>query len=215
MRRTHTGSLRPEQPAADGRLSAPSAERNLAPILEVLRDHMPASGSAVELASGTGQQIVAFAEAYPDIVWTPTDVEDGRLASIEAWRASASAANVNAAIRLNVEQAVWPFAPNSIDVVATSNLLHLISEGAVQSLFDGVGRILRPGGKCFVYGPFMRDGALVSEGDRQFHAALVAEDPAIGYKDRDAVAHMAEKAGLRLVEWRAMPANNLMMVAAA
>ncbi len=196
-------------------MSAPAAARNLAPILDVLRAHLPAEGRAVEFASGTGQHVVAFAEAFPRIAWTPTDVDAGRLASIQAWRAAAGLANLSAPLRLNVEQADWPFPPASMDVAVTVNLLHLIAADVAQRLFDGIGRTLKPGGRCFVYGPFLRNGTFASDGDREFHRALSAQDPAIGYKDQDAVTLMAEAAGLRVLEWRAMPANNLMLVASA
>ena len=72
--KTHAGNIQPTEAAPDGRLNAPSAARNLAPILSVLRRNLPGQGRAVELASGTGQHMAAFAEAFPGIHWTPTDV---------------------------------------------------------------------------------------------------------------------------------------------
>ena len=53
------------QPLPGGKLSAPAAERNASAILEVVQAHAPAGGRALELASGTGQHMVAFARALP------------------------------------------------------------------------------------------------------------------------------------------------------
>ncbi len=215
MRRIHTGGVAGADIPPSGPLRAPSAERNLAPIMSLLQEHMPAGGQALEFASGTGQHIVAFAKAFSGVVWTPTDVEPRHLDSIRAWRAASGLSNLNAPIDLNVEQPEWPFPTASMDVAVTINLLHLVSGDAVRSLFNGIGRTLKPGGVCFVYGPFRRDGQFVSEGDRSFHAALAAQDPAIGYKDREVVEAMATDGGLTVRAWREMPANNLMMIAGA
>jgi SAM-dependent methyltransferase len=210
---THTGTIQPLAAGPDGRLTAPAAARNLAPILAVLRRLLPETGRAVELASGTGQHIAAFAEAFPGIHWTPTDVERERLASIAAWRAAGGCANLEPPALLNVADPVWPFAAESADLVLTVNLLHLIPAPAAEALFTGAARLLRQGGLCIIYGPFMRNDAFVSEGDRSFHESLRRMDPAIGYKSREWVTARALAAGLDPVEWVEMPANNLMLVA--
>ena len=212
--KTHTGNIQQTEAAPDGRLNAPSAARNLAPILSVLRRNLPGQGRAVELASGTGQHMAAFAEAFPGIHWTPTDVEPERLSSIEAWRAASGLGNFAPPLPLNVGETEWPFPPDSIDVILTVNLLHLVSSATAESLFAGAATVLRPGGLCIVYGPFMRDGGFVSEGDRSFHATLQGMDPAIGYKDKAWVADCAASRNLLVREWVEMPANNLMLVAA-
>jgi hypothetical protein len=212
-RKTHTGNIQPTEASPDGRLNAPSAARNLAPILTVLRSHLPAAGCAIEFASGTGQHIAAFAEAFPGIHWTPTDVEPERLVSIEAWRAASGLPNLAAPLHLNVGDPEWPFTPASMDAALTINLLHLVSSATVESLFAGAATLLKPGGLCIIYGPFMRDGQFVSEGDRSFHTTLQGMDSAIGYKDKAWVEECAAARGLHAKEWVQMPANNLMLVA--
>ena len=58
----------------DGRLDAPAFHRNHEPIWSVLApfllDH---AGDVLEIGSGTGQHVVAFAGKSPDIVWWPSD----------------------------------------------------------------------------------------------------------------------------------------------
>ncbi|MGB8812232.1 MAG: DUF938 domain-containing protein, partial [Paracoccaceae bacterium] len=58
----------------DGRRHAPSATRNAAPILAVLRAEAPVRGRLLELASGSGQHAAEFAAALPGLDWQPTDV---------------------------------------------------------------------------------------------------------------------------------------------
>ena len=210
MRPIYIGTIKPSPPEADGRLNATAAARNLEPILAVLRDHMPKSGKAVEIASGTGQHCAAFAEAFPNVHWQPTDVVPERLASIDAWAQTAGTNNLASATSLNVEAPEWPFAAGSANVLILVNLLHLISDSAADAVFRGANRILASGGRFFVYGPFLRDGAFASEGDASFHASLRQQDQDIGYKDADGVVKLAANQGLSVIERRDMPANNLM-----
>ena len=64
-----TGRLPPSASVAhaqDGaKLHAPAAARNAQALLTLLHDHAPASGKALELASGTGQHIIGFARTMP------------------------------------------------------------------------------------------------------------------------------------------------------
>ncbi len=211
---TYTGPTRSETKVVDGKLNSPASARNLESILGVLRQHLPATGTAVELASGSGQHIAAFAAAFPGIHWMPTDVEPERLASIEAWRQESGQANISPPLLLNVVDSDWPVSLQSADATLTVNLLHLVNADVAKALFVGVARTLKPGGQAFIYGPITRQGEFVSEGDRSFHATLQDMDPAIGYKDQNWIAAEIQAAGLRVKEWIAMPANNLMLVAA-
>ena len=77
-----------------GKLHAPSAVRNVAPICEALTAIAPAQGNALEIASGTGQHVLAFAKAMPTIKWQPTEVEHTRMVSIDAYRADSELSNI-------------------------------------------------------------------------------------------------------------------------
>ena len=78
-------------------LHAPAAERNRAPILEVLRAELPATGRVLEIASGTGQHVVHFAQALPGLTWQPSDPDPRQRASIVARVAQAGLGNVEPA----------------------------------------------------------------------------------------------------------------------
>ena len=63
------------------------AERNKAPITDVMAEFLPETGEVLEIASGSGQHVVHFAERFASLNWQPTDLQDDRVASINAYRA--------------------------------------------------------------------------------------------------------------------------------
>ena len=67
------------------RLHAPAAERNAAAITGVLTAHAPQQGKALEIASGTGQHVAAWARAMPGLSWQPSEVDSKRRDSIDSW----------------------------------------------------------------------------------------------------------------------------------
>lgn len=198
------------QTRSDGRLSAPSAARNIAPILDAIKPFVPAGGVALEIASGTGEHAVAFAEAFPDTIWQPTDIDAERLISIDAWRARTGALNMRVAQVLDATAPSWRTGP--FEMAVTVNLMHLIGPSAAQAVVNGVARNLLPGGFWFLYGPFRTQGLFRSESDQAFHASLIAHDPSIGYKDLEQVEAWAGEAGLTRAALVEMPANNLALV---
>ena len=71
---------------------------------------------------------------------------------------------------------------------------------------------LKKTGIALVYGPFMRDGQLTSEGDKNFHYSLIQTDPDIGYKNDVDILTIFSNSGLVCLETVEMPANNLAFV---
>ena len=196
--------------APDGRRHAPSAARNEAPILDVLRREAPVRGQMLELASGTGQHAAAFATTLPGLDWQPTDADAAHLPSINAWRAHVAAPNLRAPVLLDAGVAGW--GDTQCDALLAVNLLHLIAQDATATLLAETARALRPGGVAFFYGPFLRDGQTTSDGDAAFDASLRAQDARLGYKDMGHILTALALAGLR-VRHQQMPANNLMLIA--
>ncbi|WP_259811620.1 class I SAM-dependent methyltransferase [Aliiroseovarius crassostreae] len=202
----------PEGTAArdDVRLSAPSAARNIPPILDAIAPYLPERGYGLELASGTGEHAIAYAGAFPGIVWQPTDIAPERLDSIDAWRARAGHRNMRIAQFLDASAPGWKV--EGFDVLMTVNLLHLISEDALREVVAGVARSLEKGGRWCLYGPFRMGGQFRSDGDRAFDARLRGSDAAIGYKAVEDVTRLAEGGGLTQLALIEMPANNLLCV---
>ena len=196
------------QATEDGRLYAPSAARNLEPIAQELAHIAPEQGQALEIASGTGQHIVAHAANHSGINWHPSEVDPDRRNSIDAYVALSDCANLVPARALNATEPGWG-AAERYDLILLSNLLHLISAEDAKTLMQEVAQALAPKGRFFLYGPFMRDGKLVSEGDAAFHEMLTQQDALIGYKDDKTIETWAKDADLALLRKTEMPANNL------
>src|SRR3954467_4467914 len=93
---------------ANGKWSTPSAERNKGPILDVLARVLPHRGLVLEIASGTGQHVVHFAKALPDLTWQPSDPDAELRASVALRIQEEQRANVNSPIDLDVAKLPWP-----------------------------------------------------------------------------------------------------------
>ncbi|MCR9127760.1 MAG: class I SAM-dependent methyltransferase [Rhodobacteraceae bacterium] len=201
-------------PGAGDRLVAPSATRNADAICDLLARVAPERGRALELASGTGQHIVRFAARMPELTWTPSEPDAARRASIRAYAGDAGLGNLCAPRNLDACAPGWGTAePEPSDLIVLINLLHLIGADEAAILIAEAGNALAPGGCLVLYGPFRREGALVSTADADFDAALRAADPRIGYKNDAQIVEWIFDAGLRLDETVRMPANNLAFVA--
>lgn len=194
--------------APDGRLFAPSAARNAPAIAALLEDIAPQSGRALEIAAGTGQHAARIAPALPGLDWQPTDVDESRLASIDAWAATV-AHPIRPARILDATAPGWSAHWPGQSLILVVNLLHLISAPEAGVLIAEAAKALAQDGMLVIYGPFQRGGELTSDGDVQFDAALRAQDPEIGYKDDFDTIDMGIEAGLSLAFVVEMPANNL------
>ncbi len=195
------------------KLFAPSAAKNIGPIAEVLCEHAPEAGTALELASGTGQHVAVLAERIPQLHWQPTEIDAERRASIDAYAVQAGLANIAPAKPLAATQTGWGKPHTGQALVTLANLLHLISEDEARILIREAGQALAVGGVLHLYGPFLRDGETTSEGDAAFDAKLRGEDSDIGYKDDWDIIEWIQASGMELVQVLEMPANNMSFVA--
>ena len=185
---------------------APSTERNRDPILTVLREHLPAAGSVLEIASGSGQHAVHFAAAFPGLLWQPTDPNPDALASIRAWAEEAALPNLLPPLRLDVTEEPWPV--GRADVVVCINMVHISPWTSTEALMRGAGRVLGRGGLLYLYGPYKVGGLHAGGGDIQFDAWLKERDARFGIRDVEAVIAEAEKYGLIFAQRIKMPADN-------
>lgn len=194
----------------DSRETAPSAERNKQPILEVLEGVLPATGLVLEIGSGTGQHVAHLAKALPRLVFQPSEMDATRHASIEAWIAHEGLSNVRPPLAFDATRLPWPV--RSADAIVCINVIHISPWETTLALMQGAGAILAPGAVLVTYGPYKRAGRHTAPSNEAFDASLRARDPRWGVRDMDEVASVAQAAGLELEQAVAMPANNFTVV---
>jgi SAM-dependent methyltransferase len=199
--------------AADARQFSPSAARNCGPIREVLTRVLPKKGTVLEIGSGTGEHVLCFAKALPRLVWLPSDPDAASRASIKAWIAIEGPANVRAPVAIDVRAGTWDGEDDApFDAMISLNMVHIAPWEAALGLLAGAGRLLRPDGVLFFYGPFMLGGAHTAASNAAFDADLKRRDPRWGVRDVDELVSEAAPYGLELHEVVKMPANNLSLV---
>ncbi|HKP33522.1 MAG TPA: DUF938 domain-containing protein, partial [Sphingomicrobium sp.] len=185
-----------EAPAAGIRRSAPAALRNREPIAAVLAEWLPARGTVLEIASGTGEHAAYFAERFPELDWQPSDLHADALASIAAWRAKAGLPNLRAPLALDAASTDWPV--ERADAVLSINMVHISPWAAALGLLDGAARLLAAGSPLILYGPWLKDGVPTAPSNLDFDADLRRRDPAWGLRRVEDFAAVAEARGLRL-----------------
>lgn len=200
--------------SSDAREYSPAAERNSAPILSVLQALLPARGTALEIACGTGQHAACMGAALPGWTWQPTDAQPDRFPSVAAW--SAGLPNVRAPRLLNVLSQPWPAAAPAFeapfDLIYCANMLHIAPWACCAALMQGAARHLAPTGHLITYGPYFEDGVPTAASNQAFDASLRAQNPDWGLRALADVAREAQSAGLHLAARHALPANNLLLV---
>ena len=197
-------------PGPDARETAPSAERNKQPILEVLQRVLPARGLVLEIGSGTGQHVAHFARALPHLTFQPSEMDVARHASIAGWTHHGQLANVRPPLGFDVTRLPWPV--TAADAVVCINVIHISPWEATVALMKGAGEVLPPGGVVVTYGPYRREGRHTAPSNEAFDASLKARDSRWGVRDMEAVADEARGNGFALEETVAMPANNFTLV---
>ena len=145
-----------EGPAdAGARRSAPAALRNREPIAAVLTEWLPESGTVLEIASGTGEHAIWFAERFPRLAWQPSDAHPDALASIAAWREARGHSNVRQPLVIDASSTDWPI--DRADAVLNINMAHISPWSASLGLIEGAAKILPPEGSLILYGPWLKD----------------------------------------------------------
>lgn len=166
---------------------APAAERNKAPILEVLKDiiKVPENSTGfprikvLEISSGTGQHVAHFAKhLHPQIYWQPSDYDTTCFSSICAYIQQDKLLNVappvyvdiredytkwkpicnDAEKRVSNVQPIIEYHENFFDYIYNSNLIHISSFDCTEGLFHNSGKLLKNNGILIMYGPFGQNG---------------------------------------------------------
>jgi SAM-dependent methyltransferase len=199
-----------EAPVAGALRSAPAALRNREPIAQVLAEWLPQSGLVLEVASGTGEHAIYFAERFPALEWQPSDIHPDALESIRAWRGSARLPNVREPVELDAAASDWPV--GRADAVLSINMVHISPWASALGLIAGAAGVLPPNGPLILYGPWLKDDIPTAPSNLASDSDLRARNPEWGLRRVEDFADPAAGAGLQLEGTRAMPANNLMLL---
>jgi SAM-dependent methyltransferase len=190
--------------------SAPATARNRDPILTVLRRILPARGTVLEIASGSGEHAAYFAHALPDLTWQPSDPDETARKSIAAHRERTDLPNLLPPLELDASKDTWPV--TRVDAVIAINMIHIAPWEATQGLMAGAERVLLAGGVLYLYGPYKEHGQHTAPSNALFDADLMARNPEWGVRNLDDVRALAARHKFDFVERASMPANNLSVV---
>lgn len=199
-----------EAPASGARRSAPAAVRNREPIADVLGEWLPKSGLVLEIASGSGEHAVYFAERFPQLEWQPSDIHPDALNSIAAWRDETRLSNVRPPLTLDASSSDWPI--DRADALLSINMVHISPWKSALGLLDGASRLLKSGAPLIIYGPWLKADIPTAPSNLDFNADLKRRDPEWGLRKVEDFCAEAESRGLQLEATRIMPANNLMLL---
>lgn len=194
----------------DERRSAPHVARNTGPIIDVLRGILPDDGLVLEVASGSGEHLLAFAKAFPHLLWQPTDADPVALRSVDAWWTAEGLPNLLAPVHLDAGAAEWPI--GEADAILCINMVHISPWKATQGLMAGAGRLLAKGCPLYLYGAYRQRGVETAPSNEAFDQSLKARNPEWGVRSLEDVVAEAGRHGLELDTVVPMPANNLSVV---
>lgn len=202
---------------SDQKQFAPATQRNREAILDILLQVLPANGTILEIASGTGEHAVFFAPHLAPRKWLPSDPNPLLRDSISAWSEEIKSDNLYPPIDLDVQLPVWPvekdkLTDSPIVAIVNINMIHISPWSACLGLMAGAGRILPPGGILYLYGPYKQNGQHTAPSNEAFDQSLQSQNPEWGVRNLEDVVKAAKAENLTMEKIYQMPANNLSLV---
>ncbi len=190
---------------------AESCIQNRDPILKIIKPLFANSKKLLEIGSGTGQHAVYFAAEMPHLLWQTSDLKENH-PGIRLWLEEAQLKNIKPPITLAAcDKPAWQQLSN-YDAIFSANTVHIMSKHDVTCLFAGIGSILQLQGVFALYGPFNYNGNYTSDSNARFDTWLKNRNPKSGIRDFEWLDTQANKAGMKLIQDHAMPANNRILV---
>ena len=194
------------------RLYFPATERNRRPITDALSLILPRKGSVLEIASGSGEHIIAFQRSFPELIWQASDFNLDHCKSINAWICYANLfPQMPYALQLNVLDEEWVM-PSSVQsqlmVILSINLIHIAPWSCCKSLVSHSAEYLPVGGRLIFYGPFRMLGQHVSDSNLIFDQSLRQRNSLWGVRDLESVKKLCLNVGLVEMKVINLPSNN-------
>ena len=190
---------------------APATLRNREAILAVLREELPERGTVLEIASGSGEHAVFFAQNLSNLNWQPSDPAPDALESIAAYAHEAQLPNLRAPVEIDAMASDW--AVPHVDAIVCSNMVHISPWEASVGLFAGAAQVLSgKNAPLILYGPYFEQGVEPAASNLQFHEGLQARNPQWGIRYLEEVDALAHSHGFTRSARREMPANNLTLI---
>jgi hypothetical protein len=206
----------------DLRRYAPATQRNREPILAVLQQVLPPTGTILEISSGTGEHGIFMAPQLAPRDWLPSDPNPDARESIAAWQRFAPCDNIYPPIDLDASSSQWlvdsqdlphcDFQQYPITAIVNINMIHIAPKSAYLGLFAGAKRILPIDGILYLYGPFKQGGVHTALSNAAFDASLQSQNSEWGVRDLEEITTVAQSHNLALQKVYPMPANNLSVV---
>ncbi|MEM7781393.1 MAG: DUF938 domain-containing protein [Pseudomonadota bacterium] len=191
---------------------APAALRNRDAIVDVLASELPQAGTVLEIASGSGEHVMWFANAFPKLKWQPSDVDPEAIASIEAYRVESGLNNVKAPILLNA-QASGEWDCRAADAIVCINMVHISPWSAIEGLFAGAAQVLgRKDLPLILYGPYFEQDVEAAPSNLAFDQSLRSRNSDWGIRSAEEIDRLASIHEFTRSARYEMPVNNLTLV---
>ncbi|KEO90893.1 SAM-dependent methyltransferase [Erythrobacter longus] len=196
---------------------APATLRNREAIARVLSEELPKKGMVLEVASGSGEHVVFFAQAFPALTWQPSDLEVAALNSIRAYTQEYTGNNIRDPIEVDAQlPKAWALPPE-IAAALCINMIHITAYASCTGLFEGTARAAAQsesakGFPLILYGPFFEQGVGPAESNLAFDLSLKARNPSWGIRHVEEIDMTARAHGFERTARYEMPANNLMLI---
>jgi hypothetical protein len=189
---------------------APATVRNRDAIVEVLRGILPDQGNVLEIASGTGEHVVYFGMAFPDLTFQPSDPDPACCQSIAAWTKREGVPNILPPQQLDAQAKGWDVAKPA--AILCINMVHISPWESSIGLMEKAGKLLDPGAPFYLYGPYLRDDVETAQGNLDFERSLKSRDLRWGLRDVADMDALATRNGFGRESLVEMPANNISLV---
>jgi len=192
-----------------------AGNRNKDPILAAFKALFPASGDALELASGAGLHVNYFAPHFPNLRFQPSDYDADVFASIETKRAAAANTNVADPIRIDLtDPATFPDPATKLyDAIFVINIFQVAPVSIAKGIAELGASVLKDDGFVAIYGPFKVDGGYTTPSNEAFDKEILAAGVSEwGLKDVRDLEAAAAPFGLKFAQRLDLPANNFILI---